>query len=65
MLCKVINSSKDSLEDKINDWLKTGKYEISHMLQSSNDIYITITIFYLEKNEIRTKKLNNLNNKKQ
>ncbi len=57
MLCKVINSSKDSLEDKINDWLKTGKYEISHMLQSSNDIYITITIFYLEKNEIRTKKI--------
>jgi hypothetical protein len=63
MLCKVINSSKDSLEDKINDWLKTGKYEISHMLQSSNDIYITITIFYLEKNEIRKRKLENLNNK--
>jgi hypothetical protein len=65
MLCKVINSTKDLLEEKINNWLKTGKYEISHILQSNSDIYITVTIFYLEKNEIRTKKLNNLNNKKQ
>lgn len=61
MKCKVINSTKNFLERDINDWLETGKYEIFDILQTQNDLYITITIFYYNLKEIRIKKLNKLN----
>lgn len=62
MKCKVIISSKYELEDKINKWLESEKIEISHILQTDDTVYVTVTIFYLDKNEIRTKKLETLNN---
>lgn len=64
MKCKVINASKNSLEDMTNDWLSKGKYEITNIIQteSSSNGYITLTIFYLDQQEIRTKKLKKLNN---
>lgn len=63
MKCKVINASKNSLEDIVNDWLCKDKYEIIKILQteSSSNGYITLTIFYLDQKEIRTKKLEKLN----
>lgn len=62
MKCKVITSSKYDLEEKINKWLESEKVEIIHALQSDDTVYVTVTIFYLDKNEIRAKKLDNLNN---
>ena len=62
MRCKVIISGRNTIEDNVNDWLSSGKYEIINMLQSQDELYITITIFYLEKNEIRENKLKKLNN---
>lgn len=62
MKCKVITTGSYNLEDRINDWLETGKYEIVNILQSQSELYITVTIFYLDKNEIRAKKLIKLNN---
>lgn len=62
MKCKVITTGSYNLEDQINDWLETGKYEIVNILQSQSELYITVTIFYLDKNEIRAKKLIKLNN---
>jgi len=62
MKCKVITSSKYELEDKINKWLESEKIEISHVVQTDDTVYVTVTIFYLDKNEIRAKKLDNLNN---
>lgn len=64
MKCKVINTSKTLLEDEVNDWLQSNKYEIVNISQteSVNNGYITLTIFYLELKEIRKKKLDNLNN---
>lgn len=61
MKCKVINSSKTMLESDINKWLQTGKYEITNIIQTQESSYITLTIFYLELNEVRKKKLDNLN----
>jgi len=63
MICKVFNSSKTQLEEDVNDWLKTGKYEIFAITQteSSTNGYITFTILYLDSKEIRTKKLKKLN----
>lgn len=67
MKCKVINTSKNLLQEEVNDWLQTDKIEIINIVQteSSNNGYITLTIFYLELKEIRKKKLqkfDNLNN---
>lgn len=50
------------LEKDINEWLQTGKYEITNILQTEESSYITLTIFYLELDEIRRRKLDNLNN---
>lgn len=61
MRCKVINASKSNLERLTNDWLEEGKYEIINLTQTQDDSYITLTIFYLEKKEIRKKKLDKLN----
>ena len=57
MKCKVINTNKVQLEDVVNEWLKTGKYEIFKVLQTEVDTYITLTIFYYDKQELRAKKL--------
>jgi len=62
MKCKVINSSKSMLENEINDWLNSGKYEIFDIKQTQEDSYITVTILYLDNKEVRKKKINNLNN---
>ena len=58
MKCKVINTSKKMLEQEVNSWLETGKYEITEILQTedANMGYITLTIFYLDKQEVRKKK---------
>jgi len=55
MKCKVINTNKRQLENEVNDWLKTGKYEIAKILQTedANMGYVTLTIFYFEQQEIR------------
>ena len=63
MKCKVINSSKNDLEKVTNDWLSTGKYEIIEIKQTQVDTYITLTIFYLDKNETRSKKIEKINKK--
>jgi len=61
MKCKVINTNRGTLEVEINNWLETGKYEIVETNQTQNDMgYITLTIFYLEKQEVREKKLKKL-----
>lgn len=59
MKCKVINTSKKMLENEVNDWLSTNKCEIIQIFQTedANMGYITLTIFYLDKKEIRKKKL--------
>ena len=64
MKCKVINTSKKMLEQEVNSWLETGKYEITEILQTedANMGYITLTIFYLDKQEVRKKKLDKLDN---
>lgn len=61
MKCKVINASKSNLERLTNNWLEEGKYEITNLIQTQDDSYITLTIFYLDKKEIRKKKLEKLN----
>ena len=62
MYCKVINSSKYTIEKEINNWLSTGKYEIFDILQTQDDSNITITFFYLDTKELRKEKLKKLNN---
>ena len=64
MKCKVFNTNKKQLEDIVNRWLESGKYEITNIIQTedANMGYITLTIFYLEQSEIRKKKLDKLNN---
>lgn len=59
MKCKVINSSKKGLEDEVNDFLNLENPEIFKVLQTESDTngYITLTIFYYTKNEVRAKKL--------
>jgi hypothetical protein len=63
MQCKVINSVKQSLEEDVNNWLKEVNPEIFNILQSESDSngYITLTIFYFDKKEVRLKKLDKLN----
>ena len=63
MKCKVINSHVSIIENTINDWLKTGKYEIIEIKQTQHGFDVTITIFYLDENEVRSKKLKELNKK--
>lgn len=64
MKCKVFTTSRKSLEQEVNNWLETEKIEIVNVVQTESDQngYITLTIFYLDKNEIRSKKLEILNN---
>jgi len=52
------------LEKDVNAWLETGKYEITQTVQTedANMGYITLTIFYLDKQEVRQKKLDKLDN---
>ncbi len=59
MKCKVINSTKPFLEKDVNEWLKTGKYEILNIVQTEHSTfgYITLTLFYYDEQEIRNKKL--------
>lgn len=65
MLCKVINSNKNDLEKDINDWLKSGKYEIKIINQTESSLngYITVTIFYYNLAESRQKKLETISKK--
>lgn len=64
MKCKVFTTSRLVLEQDVNNWLETEKIEIVSVVQTESDQngYITLTIFYLDKNEIRSKKLERLNN---
>ena len=64
MKCKVINSSKKGLEDEVNEWLKSENPEIFKVLQTESDSngYVTLTIFYYTKNEVRAKKLEKIEN---
>ena len=61
MRCKVIQSTPGFLEKEVNEWLSTGKYEIINISQTQDNFFVTITIFYLEKSEIRERKLKKLN----
>ena len=45
MLCKVIHGTANNLEKLTNEWLATGKYEITDVQQTQVDSYITLTIF--------------------
>jgi len=60
MKCKVINSNKTTLEEKINDWLDSGKFEILKFVQTQYNDYITITFLYYDKSELRKIKLTKL-----
>jgi len=65
MICKVINTSKQELEQNTNKWLNENNgIEIINILQSesSDNGYITLTIFYLNLKESRLKKINKINN---
>jgi hypothetical protein len=63
MNCKVINSHKKNLEDDVNNWLKTGKYEITNIFQTedANMGYITLTMFYRDLKEVRSEKIKKIN----
>jgi hypothetical protein len=61
MRCKVINSNKNTLEEKINEWLNTDIFEIFNVVQTQDDEYITITFLYYDKLELRKLKLEKLN----
>lgn len=65
MKCKVINGSKKNLEQLVNEWLEANNPEIFRFLQTESDSngYITLTIFYFDKKEVRAKKLEKLNKK--
>lgn len=65
MKCKVFNTTKGQMEEEVNTWLKSEKIEIFDILQNIdiNIGYVTLTIFYYDKNEVRAKKLNKLNSK--
>jgi predicted amino acid-binding ACT domain protein len=61
MKCKIINSNKTTLEEKINEWLSTSNIEIFNVTQTQDDDYITIAIFYYDQSELRKLKLKKLN----
>jgi len=47
MRVKVIRSSREKvIENKVNEWLSSGEYEVIRALQSQDGVTITITIFY-------------------
>lgn len=57
MKCKVFTTGRMFLEQEVNDWLETKKIEIVSVVQTESDQngYITLTILYLDQNEIRSK----------
>lgn len=61
MKCKVFLENKINLEESVNNWLQTGKYNIVKMTQSF-DVYVILTIIYEDLKEIRKNKLDKLNN---
>jgi len=63
MKCKVINSNKSTLEEKINDWLVNENFEIFNVVQTQESDYITITFLYYDKLELRKMKLKKIENK--
>jgi len=64
MRCKVFNTTKGKLEEEVNKWLESEKIEIYdiHQTVDVNMGYVTLTIFYYTKLEVRLKKLDKLNN---
>lgn len=63
MKCKVISTSKHKLENEVNKWLSTGKYEITNVTQTEHStLGVTLTIFYYDSKELRKKKLEKLDN---
>ena len=60
MKCKVFQESAYSLEDEVNEWMKTEKIEIIHTNQSIDGSEIVLTIFYYTEKELRKNKLNKL-----
>jgi hypothetical protein len=62
MKCKVITCPLKDLQDEINKWLENGTYEIIETNQSQLDYTITLTIFYLDQKELRSKKLKKIDN---
>jgi len=61
MKCRVISGSGKKIEDAVNNWLDNNKVEIFEILQTENNTYITISIFYYDKTEERKHKLNKIN----
>lgn len=61
MKCKVINTHKHRLEDEVNLWIENNNCEIKHVVQTSDSNYITLTIFYLDRKEIRKEKIDKIN----
>lgn len=62
MKCKVFVEHNKALEDKVNKWLESGKYNIITMTQSF-DVYVTLTIIYEDLKEIRKRKLDKISKK--
>ena len=62
MKCKIFNEDVSYLEDSVNEWLESEKIVIVNTIQTmdGNDCVI-LTIFYLTENELRRRKLDNLN----
>jgi phosphoribosylformimino-5-aminoimidazole carboxamide ribonucleotide (ProFAR) isomerase len=61
MKCKVFTENISNLENAVNNWLSTGKFNIVKMTQSY-DVYVTLTIIYEDIKEIRRKKLDKIDN---
>lgn len=66
MKCKIFNEDVSYLEDSVNEWLESEKIVIVNTIQTmdGNDNVI-LTIFYLTENELRRRKLDNLNDANQ
>lgn len=63
MQCKIINGIKSNVEDEVNKWLNdNNNYEIKHIVQTQDSVYITLTIFYLNNKEVRKTKIEKINN---
>lgn len=63
MKCKVFNESRVNLENETNNWLTDNKnIEIKHVQQteSSDNGYMTLTIFYTTLKRTRKEKLNKI-----
>jgi len=61
MKCKVINSNKNNLEQRMTEWLITVEIEIINIVQTQENSYITLTILYNDIKEVRKLKLDKLN----